>query len=450
MSAAGATRLAAARAAGLDYFSLAAVDWQGRLRAKQLQLAALPAAFADGVAFTSAIFATDSAERPIASSRFQDPANGYRDALLAAGGEAVYGDPFGAAPESLLVLGSLVDAHRAFCPRAILQREIDALRALGFTAFGAFEYECHLLEETPQSLLAKTPAQLGALPELGRMYSWVDQSLRASWFEDLRGAALRAGCPVESLHAEFSGLMEAALAPAEGMAIADRAVLFKALCKTVARRHGLLAVFMARLADHLESAGAHLNLSLRAQAAPAFAAADAPFGVSDVLRRFVGGLQRYTPALTLLHLPHLNSYKRFCGTSFAPRANLWGIDNKTCAWRVVTVTAAQTRIECRLPGADAPPHLALAAVLAAGRRGLEEALDPGPPCACDAAQSPPGGPPFPLRFEQAIAAWRGSGFARETFGADFVDAYAESREWQLELLRARVTDFDLQQFAEGA
>jgi glutamine synthetase len=184
-------------------------------------------------------------------------------------------------------------------------------------------------------------------------------------FEALRQAAQQGGTPLESLHAEFSGLLDAALVPATGIAIADRAALFKAVCKTIARRHGLMAVFMAQVADSFESAGAHLNLSLRADGVPAFPAAGAAQGVSDTLRHFVGGLQRYTPALALLHLPNLNSYKRFAGVSFAPRVNLWGIDNKTCAWRVVTATPALTRIECRLPGADVAPHFALAAVLAA-------------------------------------------------------------------------------------
>ena len=116
---------------------------------------------------------------------------------------------------------------------------------------------------------------------------------------------------------------------------------------------------------------------------------------------------------------------------------------------MVTATPALTRIECRLPGADVAPHFALAAVLAAGRRGLEERIDPGPPCAGDAAQAAPGGAPFPLQFETAIAAWRAAPLAHEVFGSDFVEAYAVSREWQLALLHRRVTDFDLQQFAEG-
>jgi glutamine synthetase len=442
-------RLAAAMAAGLDHFSLAAVDWHGRLRAKQLNLTELPGAFDGGVAMTSAIFATDSAERPIETSRFQDPGNGYRDARLLADSSAIYGDAFGPSPESLLVLGSLVDEHRQFCPRAILERELAALTALGFTAFGAFEYEFHLLRETPDSLRTKVPAQLQRLPELSRMYSYVDQSLLAPLLNELRAAVKRAGVELESVHAEFSGLLEAALAPAADIAIADRAVVFKAIAKTLARQHGLLAVFMARVADDFESAGAHLNLSLRAHDQPCFVDENAADRLSLPLRHFIGGLQRYTPELTLLHLPYLNSSKRFAGASFAPQVNAWGIDNKTCAWRVVNASPALTRIECRLPGADVHPHLCLAAVLAAGRRGLEEGLLPTPAVAGDAARSPHQGAPFPLQFESALASWRESIYAREVFGDAFVEAFAESRDWQLALLRRTVTDFDLRQFGEG-
>lgn len=443
-------RVAAARAAGLDYFSLAAVDWHGRLRAKQLRLGELEHAFAYGVPMTSALYAVDSAERPMDNSRFQDPANGYRDGLLRA--DAAYGEAFGARDGGLVVLGSMVDRHAVYCPRAVLHREVTALAALGFTAWGGFEYEFHVLAETPDTLRAKTPAQLARLPEFERMYSYVDQSLKAPLFEGLRTAADQAGISIESLHAEFNGLLEAALAPTAGMAIADHAVLFKALAKILARQHGLMAVFMAQLADGFESAGAHLNLSLRdSRSGRAVASeATAPEGISPVFRQFLGGLQRYTPGLALMHLPYLNSCKRLTAPSFAPRTNSWGVDNKTCAWRVINATPALARVECRLPGADVHPHLALAAALAAGRRGIAERLEPTPPVQGDAAASPHVGTPFPLRFDAAIEAWRQSALAHDVFGEAFVAAYAESREWQLDLLRRTVTDFDLRQFAESA
>jgi len=116
----------------------------------------------------------------------------------------------------------------------------------------------------------------------------------------------------------------------------------------------------------------------------------------------------------------------------------------------VTTSPALARIEFRVPGADVNPHLALAATLAAGRRGIEAGISPGAPVGGDAAA--PGaaqGPAFPLDFAQAITAWRNSAFARETFGDLFVDAYALSREWEIEELARTVTDWELRQFGEG-
>lgn len=103
-----------------------------------------------------------------------------------------------------------------------------------------------------------------------------------------------------------------------------------------------------------------------------------------------------------------------------------------------------------MPGADVHPHLALAAVLAAGRRGIEQDLAPSAPVGGDAAApDAPRGPDFPLDFAAAITAWRESAFAREIFGDFFVDAYALCREWEIDQLARTVTDWELRQFGEG-
>ena len=442
--------LAGAAATGVARVSFGCFDWNGRLRATQYPVEALAGALRDGLPLTSAIFATDTAEQPILTGWFHDPAKGYPDACLQPDPGAARRDPYTDGAPGLLVLGELRGELAWCCPRAILRRQLEALERLGFGCRAAFELEYHVLLETPASLRAKVPAALERHPALERMYSYVDQALAAPLFDATRAAAAACGVPVHSLHAEFSGLLEAALGVSDGLEAADHAGLFKALAKIVARRHGALASFMAQLATPFESAGGHLNLSLRALAddRPLF---HAPDGACDpVLRAFIGGLQRYSPELLLLHLPHLNSYKRFRSGGFAPRTNSWGYDNKTCASRVVTTSPALARIEFRVPGADVNPHLALAAVLAAGRRGIEQGLAPSAPVDGDAAApGAPQGPLFPLDFAAAIGAWRASDFARESFGERFVDAYALSREWEIDQLACAVTDWELRQFGEG-
>lgn len=442
--------VARAQREGVQRVSFAAVDWNGRLRATQVPLAALATLLADGLAVTTAIFATDSAERPITSGYFHDPVNGYRDAWLRPDLAAVRVDPWADGGRALLVLGSLEGEFAACCPRAMLAREVAALAQLGLRCEAAFEFEYHVLNETTASLREKVPARLDRLAALERMYSWVDQAVAAPLLDATRQAAAALDIPVHSLHAEFTGLLEVALGKARGVRAADDAALFKAVAKIVARRGGMLTSFMARLAEPFESAGAHVNLSLR-RLHDGGNECHAPDGrCSPILLGFLGGLQRHLPALMPLLLPHLNSYKRYAGDSFAPRTNSWGIDNKTCAYRLVQHHADVARIECRVPGADVNPYLALAAVLAAGRRGIEDALLPSAPVTGDAAApGAPQGECWPPDFASAIARWRLAEFARETFGELFVDAYARTREWEITQLAQTVTDWEIRQFAEG-
>ena len=73
----------------------------------------------------------------------------------------------------------------------------------------------------------------------------------------------------------------------------------------------------------------------------------------------------------------MNSYKRFEAQSFAPTTASWGGDNRTVAVRSLPETPTAARIELRTGAADAQPHWAIAALLAAVAAGVEGSLDPG-------------------------------------------------------------------------
>jgi glutamine synthetase len=436
---------------GLSHVSVGCIDWNGRLRTKQIHVRNLAKALREGTIVTSAIFATDTAEQSIEAGPFHDPRNGYRDAVLALDARTARVDPLTTSGDGLVILGNLTGEFGAYCPRALLRAECARLEALGLVAFSAFEIECHMLQETVSSLTQKVPSELCVAPEFMRMYSFVDQAMADGFFGDLRRVSAEMAIPLDSLHAEFSGLLEAGLVPMDGVIAADHLVLYKAVVKTLARRHGAVASFMAQLSNRHESAGAHLNLSLRDlhRGTPMFYAPDNADQMSETLRAFVAGLQRYIPELFLLFAPHLNSYKRLKLASFVPRTNTWAIDNKTACFRVVNRTPELARIEIRVVGADVNPYLALAAALAAGRRGIEEDLQPSPQASGNALDERTAcGAPLPLEFTAAIENWRGSALADEIFGAPFVGAFAQSREWQLERFARAVTDWEVRQFAE--
>ncbi|MEN9726522.1 MAG: hypothetical protein RL434_888 [Pseudomonadota bacterium] len=434
------------------FLAAGCVDWDGRLRSKLVHRDKLESLCREGVAMSTAIFATDVTDTPMANGLFQDPAHGYPDARLIFDAQSLCKDVSRSGETRVLLLGQLEAEYAAWCPRALLGRELSRLHALGFMARGAGELECHVLAETAETLQVKRPAALQSHPDFLRMYSHLDHLVAAPLLEQLQARAAAMGLPVRTMHAEFRGLLEVCFEPEDPLAAASHWLCFKTMAKAVGREHGALLSFMARLSEVHETAGGHLNLSLLhvGDQSPAFGYDLDAAQPNEILRCFLGGLQQYLPDFFLVFAPNLNSWKRFAGPAFVPRTNSWGLDNKTAALRVVAATPGETRIEIRIGGADVNPCLVFAAALAAGRLGITERLLPRPAAGGDAAQ--PGlhcAAPFPSDFAQAIVRWRGSPQVRAVFGAEFVDAYARSREWQLALFSQAVTDWEVRQFAEG-
>ena len=110
--------------------------------------------------------------------------------------------------------------------------------------------------------------------------------------------------------------------------------------------------------------------------------------------------------LALLIAPSINSYKRYAAESWAPTSVSWGRDNRTCGFRVVGHGQSR-RVECRIPGADANPYLAFAAMLAAGLDGIENKTDPGPELKGNAYEAGEA-EPFPSSLREAVDLWEGS------------------------------------------
>ena len=159
-----------------------------------------------------------------------------------------------------------------------------------------------------------------------------------------------------------------------------------------------------------------------------------------MFRSFVAGQLATLRELTLFYAPNINSYKRFVDGSFAPTAVAWGMDNRTCALRVVGHGHGM-RVECRVPGGDVNQYLAVAALIAGGLHGIEQELEL----------------PEPLRRQRvhqrrraaADHAGRGgrrcsqsSTVAREAFGDEVVDHYLNNARVELTAFNAAVTDWE--------
>lgn len=319
------------------------------------------------------------------------------------------------------------DPVRAYT-RHVLERVLEQVRSELDVEFGVgHELEFHLLEETDDGFVPFTEhkhecitrATNRAGPFYDRLTEWCDA----------------VGISVESLQHEYgSGQFEVLFEHAPPLAGADRTFRFRELVKEAAAADEQRATFMARPFTDEAANGYHLHLSAFDGSENLFADGEA---LSETGRHFVGGLLEHVEALTALCCPTLNSYKRFTPGSFSPYTASWGYNNRTAAVRVPESTP--TRIENRLPSADANPYLVVAGMLAAGLHGVREEIDPGNPVEGDAQGQRP---PLPQSQELTLRALEGDEILVDALGDEFVRAFTAVKRRELELFNDHVTDWE--------
>jgi glutamine synthetase len=224
---------------------------------------------------------------------------------------------------------------------------------------------------------------------------------------------------------------------ADALTTADDHVIYKNGAKEIAAQEELAITYMAKFNER-EGNSCHIHCSLWDENGTAFA--DEGGHQTELFRHFLAGQLAATRELTLCFAPNVNSYKRYAWGSFAPTTLAWGVDNRTCAFRVVG-RGPGLRVESRLAGADTNPYIAFAAMIAAGLHGIENSLDLEDACAgnaYDAADKPR----VPSSLGTAIDLFEGSALAREAFGAQVVDHYLHYARTELRSFEAAVTDWE--------
>jgi glutamine synthetase len=252
-----------------------------------------------------------------------------------------------------------------------------------------------------------------------------------------------AGLTVESAKGECNpGQHEIAFRYDDALTTCDQHAVYKTGAKEIAAQEGVSLTFMAKYNER-EGNSCHIHLSLRA------ADGTLVFGEgadrSPTYDHFIAGLLATMRDFTLLYAPNVNSYKRFAAGSFAPTAIAWGLDNRTCAIRLVG-TGASARLENRVPGGDVNPYLALAAMLAGGLHGIEEKLPLEPELVGNAYASDK--PHVPSTLLEARNAFHESVLARKMLGDEVVDHYTNMADVELAAFGAAVTDWELRRSFE--
>src|ERR1700677_4255131 len=218
--------------------------------------------------------------------------------------------------------------------------------------------------------------------------------------------------------------------------------------KQLATRLGYAVTFMAKYSHDLPGSSGHLHQSLWKDGKNAFYDASAAGHLSATARHCLGGQIALMPELTAIYSPTVNSYKRYVPGVWAPLNASWGIENRTCAIRVIPGSAKSTRIEYRQTAADINPYIAMATTLAAGLWGIETAREPPAPVGGDASVRTDLAP-LPRTLREATDWLARSPHAKSILGAEFVDHYVLTRDWECRQYERTVTEWELGRYFEA-
>ena len=347
-----------------------------------------------------------------------------------------------------LVLCDLLDHHShellPHAPRSILKKQLARLADKGWTAKIGSELEFYVIEEPYDVAREKDYKGLKHAGWYIQDYHIFQTTKEEPLIRAIRNGMDAAGIPVEVSKGEWGpGQEEINLKYAEALEMADRHVIYKNGAKEIAHLQGKSITFMAKLAYDLAGSSFHLHSSLwdAAGDTPLFVDAADDHGMSNLFKHYLAGLIQCLPDMTFFLAPYINSYKRFQAGSFAPTKAAWSIDNRTAGFRILG-PGAGTRVECRVPGADANPYLAYAAILAAGLHGIENELPLAPPFVGNAYVGE-GVPDVAKTLRDALAALDGSKVLRDAFGDAVIDHYVHCGRWEQAEYDRRVTDWEL-------
>jgi glutamine synthetase len=338
------------------------------------------------------------------------------------------------------------DALVEEAPRTVLRRQLERLERSGLGCECATELEFYLYRQTYEEAFAGGYKDLKPSSDYRIDYHLLQPTRDEPLMRAIRNGMTAAGVPIESSKGEWSrGQHEINFIHAPPLPMADRHVLFKHGVKEMASQHGMAASFMAKMAPEEAGNSCHIHISLWRGSHNAFWDAEAKTG-TPLFRKFLGGLMKYSPELALLTAPTINSYKRYQSGSWAPTRMAWAHDNRTCGFRVVG-HGNSFRIENRMPGADANPYLALAAMIAAGLAGIEENLDAGPAYSGNAYLDD-GLARLPETLRDAAERFASSEFARNAFGAGVVEFYSHHARLEVAAFQSAVTDWERRRYFE--
>jgi glutamine synthetase len=433
----------------LTHVKVGVFDIDGIMRGKYMSRDKFFGALDKGFGFCDVVLGWDSADQLYDNVTYTGWHTGYPDAPVRLLPQTCRDIPFEG--NMLLFLGEFVDVAESLCPRGVLRRVVERARAMGYEPYAGLEFEYFVFDESPETVREKHYRNLKPMAPGFFGYSVIRNSVHSEHYLETLELCEKMRFPLEGLHEETGpGVMEAAIAVDDAMSAADKAALFKTFIKIHAQRRGRMATFMAKWSKDWPGQSGHIHVSLKNKSGkPVFHDPKGPHGMSKLMQHFVAGQQALMPELLCMVAPTVNSFSRLIPGFWAPTEATWGVENRTCALRVIPGSEKSQRVEYRIAAADSNPYIALAGALMAGLWGIETKAELGKPIVGNAyEQKHPKKLSLPATLWDAAQRLKGSEAARAWLGDAFVEHYAATREWEERQFRRAITDWELERYFE--
>ncbi|MCZ2404773.1 glutamine synthetase [Paenarthrobacter sp. Z7-10] len=427
---------------GIDSVILSFTDMQGRLQGKVIHGGFfLESALENGSEACNYLLAVDTEMNTVDGYAMTSWDKGYGDMEFDLDLDTIRRVPYLEKTAMIQADLNYTSGERvAVAPRSLLRAQQEKAAELGFQAVAGTELEFLIYNTSYEdaqngSYLDLTPANLYNVD-----YSILGSMRVEPLLRDIRNTMFEAGMIVESAKGECNfGQHEIAFRYDDVLTTADNHTFYKLSAKQMAAQRGKSVTFMAK-PNQRDGSSCHIHMSLRGLDG-SLAFWEAQEGKRSALYdHFIAGVLATMREFTLFYAPNINSYKRFAKGSFAPTAVAWGLDNRSCAVRLVG-KGHSARLENRLPGADANPYLALSAMLAGGLYGIKNQLELPPGMEGNAYDSD--AERVPHTMTEARDLFANSAVAQGVFGQEVVDHYAHYADVEIEQFNAAVTDWEV-------
>src|SRR5690349_9504910 len=429
-------------AGDIDTVILAFCDMQGRLTGKRVSARLFVEDVAShGAECCNYLLAVDVEMNTVSGYATSSWDTGYGDMVMRPDFATLRRIPW--LPGTALVMADLfwLDGRPvAAAPRSILDRQIERLAERELVPYVGTELEFMVFDNTFREAWAAGYRGLTPASDYNVDYAMMASTRMEPLLRDIRLGMEGAGLYCEGVKGECNlGQQEIGFRYAQALVTCDNHTIYKNGAKEIADQHGKSITFMAKF-DEREGNSCHIHISFRGTDGSAVFADDTdPDGMSAMFRSFVAGQLATLREMTLFYAPNINSYKRFADGSFAPTAVAWGMDNRTCALRVVGHGEGM-RMECRAPGGDVNQYLAVSALIAGGLHGIDRELEL--PEALEGNAYTSGAETLPTTLTEAAKLFSESEVARAAFGDDVVEHYLNNARIELKAYDAAVTDWE--------